>query len=539
MTTVTSEPRAFLALDLGAATTSVALVGRIAHRWRLIGNLAMPAAIEPERIVEELLRRARSADPDLAAAIGLGDGAASADLPRLAVRSSPPATLLVVSASTRAGAPIAAAARRVGWIVRTASLDRAEPLELTAELLDRRVGAVVLAAGDPPGPDERRGIPELVAIAAAAIGRRPDLTVVLAGSMADHAATFEEAGERSGELVLGPLATAGDPPGSALAELLDRLRGAEDDSRRGIGEAAAALADAIDRRVEIVEIGIDGGLRAVASPGAAGVEARAQVAIVAEAALAPREPSDADVDRAMGWATTPTDRHRLRDRLRELRLAPWADATGVGARLRLTAARSALAMLVEATPELSAEPAPDLLIVAGGAFAVAPGPAIALAAADVVRRPAAVAVAYDHARLLGPLGAIPDPTERRQVFADLADDLLAPLASIVIPAGIRAGHSAGRLVVRSNGSSTEVDLVPGGLELVDLPPGEVATAELQFRDTVRLGGRGRRFAVDVSGGLGGLLLDLRDVPLRLPDRQERRRELLEAWQDALWVTRDR
>jgi hypothetical protein len=84
-----------------------------------------------------------------------------------------------------------------------------------------------------------------------------------------------------------------------------------------------------------------------------------------------------------------------------------------------------------------------------------------------------------------------------------------------------------------------MELVPGSLELVDLPPGEVGTAELRFRDTVRLGGRGRHFAVDVAGGLGGLLLDLRDVPLRLPDRPDRRRELLEAWQDSLWVTRDR
>ncbi len=34
---------------------------------------------------------------------------------------------------------------------------------------------------------------------------------------------------------------------------------------------------------------------------------------------------------------------------------------------------------------------------------------------------------------------------------------------------------------------------------------------------------------------GGLLVDLRDVPMRLPDRQERRRELLEAWQASLWT----
>jgi hypothetical protein len=110
---------------------------------------------------------------------------------------------------------------------------------------------------------------------------------------------------------------------------------------------------------------------------------------------------------------------------------------------------------------------------------------------------------------------------------------------VIIPGGVRAGHSAGRLTVHADAGTTDLDLVPGSLELVDLPPGAVGTAELRFRDTVRLGGRGRHFAVDVAGGLGGLLLDLRDVPLRLPDRADRRRELLEAWQDSLWVTRDR
>ena len=80
--------------------------------------------------------------------------------------------------------------------------------------------------------------------------------------------------------------------------------------------------------------------------------------------------------------------------------------------------------------------------------------------------------------------------------------------------------------------------MPGGLELVDLPPGERATAELRFRDTVRLGGRGRQFAVEVTGGLGGLLVDLRDVPLRLPERAERRRELLDCLAGPpLWAPR--
>jgi hypothetical protein len=71
-----------------------------------------------------------------------------------------------------------------------------------------------------------------------------------------------------------------------------------------------------------------------------------------------------------------------------------------------------------------------------------------------------------------------------------------------------------------------------------LPPGATAVAEFRFRDRVRLGARGRHFAVDVSGGLGGLMVDLRDVPLRLPDRADRRRDLLGKWQSALWAGTD-
>ena len=383
---------------------------------------------------------------------------------------------------------------------------------------------------------------ELAAIVSGAVARRPELTVILAGAMADQLGRLEAAaagGERRGEILLGPAATAGEPPGSALRALLDDVRGGANDPRGAAARAASALADVLDRRVELLEIGFDGGLRASASPGVGGSDPVASVSIVADAALVPPDPGDAVVDRVMAWTTISLDRHRLRDRLRELRLTPWGGIAGDGARLRLAAARAALSILIEATPEQSALPAPDLVVVAGGAFAAAPGPAIALAVADVVRRPGAVALAYDHARLLGPLGMIPDGGERRQAISDLVDDILAPLGTVAIPGGIRAGTSAGRLTVHAGTGVSETNLVPGGLELIDLPPGDVATAEFAFRDTVRLGARGRHFAVDVSGGLGGLLVDLRDVPLRLPERAERRRELLDAWQESLWMTRDR
>jgi hypothetical protein len=119
------------------------------------------------------------------------------------------------------------------------------------------------------------------------------------------------------------------------------------------------------------------------------------------------------------------------------------------------------------------------------------------------------------------------------MVADLIDDLLAPLGTVVTPAGLHAGRSAGSVVVHSTTGSTRLDLMPGGLALIDLPPGTSAVAEFTFRDTVRLGTRGRHFAIDVTGGLGGLVVDMRDVPLRLPDRADLRGELLESWQAAV------
>ena len=236
---------------------------------------------------------------------------------------------------------------------------------------------------------------------------------------------------------------------------------------------------------------------------------------------------------SVGWSQWGADRHRLRDRLRELRIAPWADASGDGVGLRMAAARAALGRLAEATPGWAERPPPDLVVATGGAWAVAPATVVALALVDVLRRPAAGQYALDHARFLGPLGAIPESEERRVMVADLADDLLAPLGTVVTPAGMRPGRSAGAVTIHGSEGTTRIELDPGGLSVVDLPPGTAAIAEFTFRDTVRLGGRGHHFAIDVTGGLGGLLLDMRDVPLRLPDRADLRGELLETWRLAV------
>ncbi|HEV8696455.1 MAG TPA: hypothetical protein VGQ89_02085 [Candidatus Limnocylindrales bacterium] len=534
----TPQPHAFLIVDHGAATVSAALIGRAGGAWRLIGNLAVPAGGDIGPAIGVLVARARIADPRLAAALGILDIEPEA-LPRLEVRSRRPRRLAVVAGAERTLAGLAATAARSGWRPAGASAESTDPLAMSRLLLEHNVEAILVGAADPPRADERSAIRELAALVAAVAVRRPELPIVLSGSMSEGLEAFGDVGSRPGEIVLAPAAlglggevTDGVDP---LSNLLLELALPADDPRRALGPATQALAEVLDRRIEAIVLGHDAAMRAVAAPGAGGEPSTVRLAVVPEAAVAPDDPDDAIVDGVLVWSTVPADRHRIRDRMRELRIAPWSDGAGEGAELRMAATRAALVRLAAATHVFDNAPVPDLVVVACGVWSSVPPPAVALAHIDVIRRPGASQYALDHARLLGALGAIPDRGERRLLMADLVDDLLAPLGTVVTPAGLRAGRSAGSVVVHAADGRNELDLSPGGLELVDLPPGSTAVAEFRFRDRVRLGGKGRHFAIDVAGGLGGLLVDLRDVPLRLPDRADRRRDLLAAWQASLWA----
>jgi len=530
---VSSEQTAFATVDRGTATVAVALVGRVGARWRLLGSTAGPAGVPEEALLERLRARLAAADPSLAADLGLGSRGAAADIPRLACTTPPAPEIAVVAATQRVLDPLVAAASTAGWRVRPLVLDGAEILGVATALADPRVGAILAGASDPPGADERPLIADMGALVAAMTERRPDLVTVLAGGLAEPGGRIEGLfrPDRPGPTVLAPSPAAGG--GEPLRSLLDSLRGGTQDGRRALVAATGTLADILQRRIEVVEIGQAGATRAAAA-WTAGADAVPRVAIVPEAALLPRSFADGHLDGVMGWLTVPLDRLRVRDRLRDLALVPWGDAAGEGALLRLAAARAALERLVAATQSFDRYPGPDLVIAAGGAWNAVPGPVVALALADVLRRPGVRAAGLDHARLLAPLGTIEDVEERRSVMADLREDLLVPLGSVVMPAGLRPGRPAGRLVVRGAGGPAELALVPGGLELVDLPPGERAVVELELRDPVRLGLRTRHVTMEVAGGLGGLLVDLREVPLQLPERLERRREVLASWQAALW-----
>jgi hypothetical protein len=536
---VTTQPHAFLTIDHGSATVSVALIGRAGGAWRLIGSLSIPTGADLDRAIDLLIARAAEADPIVADALGIIDLDRS-ERPILEVRSRRPRRVAVVAGSERTLGGLVATAGRSGWRPTGASAESTDPLAMTRLLLDRTIEAIVVGAGDPPRADERGGMRELATLVAAVATRRPEVPIVLSGSMSETLDVFGDVSARQGEVVLAPAVrrTGGsvDPDANdPLADLLLELALPADDPRRALGTGTRTLAELLDRRVEAIMLGHDAAARAVAVPGSGGHASTVRLAVVPEAAVAPDEPDDAVVDGVLAWTTAPTDRHRLRDRLRELRIAPWSDAAGDGAAVRMAAARAALTRLASATSHFDAGPVPDLVVVASGVWTSVPAPAVALAHIDVLRRPGASQYALDHARLLGPLGAIPDAGERRVLLMDLVDDLLAPLGSVVTPAGLRAGRTIGSVTVHAPDGTNELELSPGGLELVDLPPGSTAVAEFKFRDRVRLGGRGRHFAIDVAGGLGGLMVDLRDVPLRLPDRADRRRDLLAAWQASMWA----
>ena len=537
---MTNVPRALLAIDAGAATTSVALLGKPHDRWRLIGSAAAPAGTPPDALAALVASRLVQADLALADHLGVSITAVD-DLPRLEAASSPPETLAVFGASGRAVRLLEGVAARTPFRIRAASPESHDPREMTELALRPEVTAILVGASDPPGPDERGWLDDLAGLVGAVARRRPEVRVVLAGPIATRPAWAEGVGNAAPES--GPQRVFEAPPlglrsgpDEPLREIIERLIPGSVDSRQMSIRAALSLADGLDRRVELLDVGLDGGLRAMAAPGVAD-EGPSVVAVrTAQGALVPLEVDDATVDTVLAWTTGSLDRHRMGDRLLDLRSQPWADAAGEGARLRLSAARAALTRLAARSGDIGAMASPDVTVVAGGAFAVAPARAVAMAVADTIRRPGATQLAFDHARLLGPIGTIDDPDERRDLVLDLADDLLAPIGSLVVVGGVPASRrGAGRLTLDGDRHGRH-DLPGGDVAFVDLPPGDQAVATLEFRDAVRFGHRARRVAVPVSGGIAGLAVDLRDVPLRLPERRDRRRIALAEWGELAWPT---
>ena len=521
-------------VEEGTATVAVSLLAPVEGRWRLVASEAAPIAVGAEPVIAELVRTARAADPDLARA--LPRPARAVDAPRIVSRGAPLPGAAILAPSERQHALLVAAARTAGVAV-AGPVDAPDLLGAVGAALRPDVRVVVAGSGAKPTSDERGIADELLAALRSIAARRPDIRFVVTGPLAARITT-SDLRER--------MTTVTDPAegdgGLGLRDALLEVALPADHTRRGLVGGVRELAFLLELRVEVVEVGHSAGSRAIAWPAGEGATSTdAAVAVVADGALVPADPTDELVDAIAGWSPVALDRVRLRDRLVEAHESPWADLDGEGAVLMLAAARAAVERVAAATPDLDELPAADLLVAAGGAWADAPAPAVALALVDVLRRPGAMQLGLDHARLLGPLGLVADPDERRALIAGAIDDIVLPLGTAIMPRGMRASRgSAGRLRLDVDGvTSLELALEAGGIHLADLPPGAIGAAWITAKEPFDLGVRAREFEIPVSGGLGGLIVDLREIPLRLPSRPDRRREQLASWQRPLWPDVDR
>lgn len=542
---------AFFAIDHGTASTAASLIAPVDGRFRLLASAVAPRGVEVDAVLEDLVLRVEAVEPGV-----LGQVAGWRRWARLESATRTPRRVLCVATSPRVADALTRMFAWRGWSVAGRVLAaHLDPLSAMTLCLAPGIDAIAVAAGG-RGDDEQRLRARLSPLLAAVMAERPELPVLVCGP--------GDWPDLDGPTVVSLAAPDTDAglPDPALAAVLASIerRAAQEaaaggatetpppmedvpDGRAALGEALATVATLLDRRVEAVDVGHSGGARLVAGP--QGLE---RIVVTADAALVPVVGGqEAEAHRtAMGleaavediapWSAIRTDPFTLADRLRNLRLAPWRDVSGDGARLRLAALRAALVRLDRTWQEGPGTPAPgDLVVCCGGAFAAVPPAATALAVVDGMRAPGVRNLFHDHARLLGPIGALPDEGDRRRLLADLLDDALLPVGStIVVGEGRVAARGPIAMRCTSQLARQDLELPAGDVHLVGLPPGVPAKVELASRETGLLGLRSRRVAVQVSGGLAGLLIDTRDVPLRLPDRAERRRAQLEAWEQPVW-----
>jgi hypothetical protein len=514
-------------------------------RFRLLASDVAPRGVAVDALLEDLVGRVVATEPE---ALPEPDG--WVDWARLECTTHAPSAIVLAAATEGHLAELERAVAGAGWEIRARAVaGKTDAVVVADACLDPDVSAIAIHGAGPEAAEERTTMPILAAMLGALATRRDDLWTLLSGGADAWAAAFPPART----IHAPPVEALSAPSDSAFRrsalELAARL--AQDvwpnaggamppEGRESLRIATGTLARLLDRRVETVDVGHAGGSRTLAHPdGSVWHLASAEGALVPAAALR----DDREVEAILRWSALRADPFTLVDRVRNLRLAPWRDVGGDGGKLRLAALRAALARLHHAwrTPVAPAadrvvDGPGDLLIGCGGAFSALPAPAAALALVDTLRRPGAMAVFHDHARLLGPVGTLPDESDRRRLLADLLDDALLPLGSAIVTGEVRPSRHPGRLRVTSALRESELELAAGALRLLDLPPGVPARIEIEARDGTLMGLRSRHVALEVTGGLGGLLIDTREIPLRLPERAERRRALFESWERPIWAS---
>lgn len=153
---------------------------------------------------------------------------------------------------------------------------------------------------------------------------------------------------------------------------------------------------------------------------------------------------------------------------------------------------------------------------------------------DAVQPTGVTTIVLDQNKLAPPLGAAAsiNPVLVVQV---LETSTFTSLGTVISPiSNARYGTPILRArVMYESGEEMDLEIKQGMLEVLPLNQGQSARLRLRplHRSDVGMGGPGRGGTVRVTGGALGVVIDGRGRPLRLPEDEGRRRELIIKW---LW-----
>lgn len=527
-----------LLVDAGSAWTKASVVARSRGRWRLAAQVAQPTDWGEDELRAALVARlAPVADrrvTDRLARLLAAAPRISCHTPRRAGRLA----LAAVSAEL-SGAAARRAAESAGWTVEVmVTVDDGRSLaERLGDLQEVDVDAWLLAGGfDAARADQALEMASLVAAARGGSGA----PVIWAGaaSLADEVTMLFEPDAVS--IVDNPRPSAPDenpvPLRHALEDLLQRAiepAGTRQHTPVAFRRAVAQLAGSTQRRI----VGVDVGSRYL-TWAQADEEGVAESRVFAAGGLAGSRLISGVPGRLTRWMPMAVDELAVADVLQNLHARPATlPQTEDELAVVHAAVRQQLALAVE--PEggsaMSLEGV-DLVIGAGRALAGAPRPAQAAQLLVDGMRPLGVTqLALDAAGVLPPLGAL-DDAEIGEGMGVLRDDLLVPLGTSVVCRGGRPGQLLMRVTMRRTGWPPvgPIDLRSGQVQVVPLARGHEAELDVELHNGASLGGprRARQVTVEVTGGVVGLILDARGVPLSLPRRPDDRRAVLASWRDA-------
>ncbi len=527
-----------LLVDIGSAWTKASVIARSRGRWRIAGHVAQPTAWGDEELRRSLAAHLAPA-ADRRVADHLEDLLAAA--PRISSHTPRRAGRIALAGVSEelSAASALRGAESAGWSVEAvATADDGRSIsERLAGLQAAQVDAWLLTGGFEHGrADQALEMASLVAVAREESG----LPVIWAGasSLSDEVRDLFEEGAVS--IVANPRPSAAVenlvPLRHALEELLQRIvepAGTRQHTPVAFRRSVAELARSSVRRV----VGVDVGARyltwAQADEGG-----NAESRVFAAGGLgAARLVTSGGPGRLARWLPIALDELAVADALQNLHARPGTlPQTDDELVILHAAVRHLLAQTAgdEAGSELFQDA--DLLIGAGRTIAAAPRPAqAAQLLLDGIRPLGVTQLALDAAGALAPLGALEDG-EIAEGMGALRDDLLVPLGTSVVTRGGRAGQIVMRAWLQRAGwpEVGPIEVRGGQLQVLPLARGHEADLQVELLNGATLG-RGRpaaRVHATVAGGLVGVILDARGIPLVLPRRSDDRRAVLAGWRDA-------